>query len=226
MYYIAKPDSGNWISIPYQDEEINICRIEIIGDEFDTCIRVSKKLDSKTWNESHYREGLLNKKTSLFDTEETGVISEWAICKLFGLLYNGKKIQGGYPYDFLINNKKYDVKGSVGNKGKNYIKAIHENNGKKCTIHSDFFFLSYINVPLSNKDEKKVIVDIVGMIKKENVEKIIPVPSPIAKSAHYNYEINFNNPDIITIKKALEFFNNKKQKKECIQRIEEVNIVL
>ena len=78
--------------------------------------------------------------------------------------------------------------------------------------------MAYINSKLTNRNKKIVIIDIVGLISKKNVEKIEPTPSP-TKSKHFNYEVTYDNSDIIPIELMYNRFISTQSKEGIKQQI-------
>jgi hypothetical protein len=218
MNCLSIPLSGVFDWVPYADRFLPVWRYEVTGHDFDYCIRLAKKLDSRNWNENKYRGGLLNgKANALFNTEEVGTLSEWAVAKMLGLVFNGNRVVGGFPYDFKINGMTYDVKGSAAYRGMNYIKAVNED-GHKCKLRSDFFILTYINLEKTNRQNKIATVDLAGVIKKEHVENLPIVPSPTT-SNHANYEVLYEDPNMVL---ANQFYHGVMKKKPQGLWIQEV----
>lgn len=227
-YTIISPQIGTWEEIRYKQQPLRVCRMVLRDTEFDSCIKTAPILDSKTWNESTYREGLLNNKNGAdFNTEEVGVLCERATCKLFGFIQDENYKKGGDEgFDFKVNGHTYNVKGASKFWGKNYIKATHEKTGNPCELKSELYFLSYINKELTKRDDRIVVIDIVGLIAREHILEIQMKRTPRKDSTHQNFEVTYDNPNIKPITDIYNGFLKIQEKKGLIQQVGKNNFAL
>ena len=127
------------------------------------------------------------------NTEIYGKWGEIALSKIFHLTVDTKKRVYGDKLDFLINNKKIDLKTATSKRDEGLIMAVNDK-GQKIELNKDIYMFGYIEnlQEYGNNKSNNIVVNLIGGIKKENISNQL-YPSRISDSKHQNYEVPFDN---------------------------------
>lgn len=154
--------------------------------------RLYKKIEKASqnrWSSSkrgRFGRGLINRKDDPFRAERLGLLGEAALAKLIDRKVDYEYKEGGVPFDFRLNNLKLDIKTAHRNYGSGLIRAKTPT-GVPLTLKSDIYVFGY--VVSEDKLNKIAVIELVGYLEKEEIEKCNVVPAKIGK--HYNYEIPY-----------------------------------
>lgn len=167
----------------------------------------------------NYNAGILNTEKNPHRTETIGRWGEIALAKILHLTVDAKYRKNGDNHDFIINNITCDIKTASRRLNE---KIIYKDNqtitlrgdvaliqgknhkGHYTPLDKDYYFFAY----LYKENNDNIIVNIVGGIKKENINPEL-IPSRIENSNHKNYEVPYSDNKLNPIKNIIIKIHSK-----------------
>ena len=173
--------------------------VKIDRPQYEEC----EKAAANMWCSSKggvYGKGLLNSIADPYRTERIGRLGEMALCKVINTSPDFSYRKFGDAGDFVINNKKIDIKTAARNYGEMLVCGENEW-GKKVDIKSDIYVAAVILKDDTTRKESEV--DILGWCRKDVL--IAGELVPARKGRHQNYVMRYTDlTDIDELVKLIE----------------------
>jgi len=180
-----------------KDEQDNTILVTIDGKEYSECQYYSDKLDTVNKRKSPYNNGIVNNSEDERKAERVGLLGETAFGYLFSLGPDFSFRPKGIPYDFIINDKKIDVKTSIKPTSKSFIRVRNER-GESVPMQSDLYVAAYLY--RENRQQEWAQVIIVGGAWKKDLASYEIRKSP--RGNWFNIELEYTN--LIPINKLIQ----------------------
>lgn len=165
--------------------------VTVSGENYRACEKSSHNMASNK-KKGHYGSGILNTKEDPRKTERVGRLGEMAFSIVYKLPVDFTYIDGGDPYDFIVNGKTINMKTNSRNYGKDAVGLVKVRD-RKCapykTPKHDLYYVGYLNK--EDRLAETAEIAIVGWVGRKYVLGRPEVLGKAKGSVHYNVEIEY-----------------------------------
>lgn len=183
-FYTPKRIEPRIVPSLFDKETCDTFLVDVVDSDYRICVERSAHRWSNT-KTGHYGSGIINDENDPTRVERIGLLGEFALAKIFGLAVDLSYRQGGDKEDFIINDKRINMK--TASKQENFGRVYHRNEkGKLVKTDCDYYVFGFLT-----REHKRREVSTVCLVGFASHAVVVTSPIHPGKGEHYNYDVPY-----------------------------------